>query len=92
MSSKVERIRNLSVVKEQQKQQRRDNAIRHQEMLKSFLDTEKANRKDERPMQYANTSAFGPANDSIVESRSMSRSPVPQKGKSLFSQSARSNS
>jgi len=36
-------------------------------MLKSFLDEEKANRKDDRPMQYANdrsTSAFGGANES----------------------------
>ena len=52
----------------------------HQEMLKSFLDTEKANRKDERPMQYGNDmSAFGPKNDTTMmgDSRSASRSPAP---------------
>lgn len=61
-TTKVRRIKDLSVVKETQKQERRDNAIRHQEMLKSFLELEKSTRKDERPLQYADprdTSAFG---------------------------------
>lgn len=50
VSTKVKRIRDLSVIKDQQKAERRENAIRHQEMLKSFLDDEKNNRKDERPI------------------------------------------
>lgn len=53
VNTKVRRIRDLSNIKMSQKQERRDNAIRHQEMLKSFLDTEKAARKDDRPLQYA---------------------------------------
>ena len=83
-STKISRIRDLSQVKETQRAERRDNAIRHQEMLKSYLDTEKRERVDERPLQYAtdaNTSAFA-GNTSIYESmqrgnRSSSRSPMP---------------
>ena len=50
VNTKVKRIRDLSHIKESQKQERRCNAIRHQEMLKSFLETEKATRKDDRPL------------------------------------------
>ena len=86
MNTKVKRIRDLSYIKESQKKERRENAIRHQEMLKSFLDTEKATRKDDRPLQYVDErdiSAFGPntsmLGDSTVRgggSRSVSRSPI----------------
>ena len=99
-NTKIRRIRDLSCVKESQKAERRDNAIRHQEMLKSYLETEKANRKDDRPMQYAtdaNTSAFG-ANTSAYESmraggsRSVSPSPNARNNDNMFkSQSVLSN-
>ena len=62
-SSKIRRIRDISEIKDTQKAERRENAIRHQEMLKNFLDTEKRNKVDERPLQYAddeNTTAFCP--------------------------------
>ena len=71
---KVNRIRELSVLKEAEKAERRDNALRHQEMLAKFINDEKANRIDERPINYAedaNTSAFKSHN------RSASRSPTP---------------
>ena len=74
VATKVNRIRDISVLKDQQKTERRENAIRHQEMLKSFLDEEKAHRMDERPIQYGESgSAFGP-NTSVMESRGGSRS------------------
>ena len=37
-------------IKNAQNQERRENAIMHQEMLKNFLEEEKANRKDDRPL------------------------------------------
>jgi len=59
--AKVSRIRDLSAVKDTQKNERRANAMRHQEMLKNFLDAEKASRFDERPIQYGDgNSVFGP--------------------------------
>ena len=62
-NTKIRRIRELSEIKDAQNAERRGNAIRHQEMLKNFLDTEKANKRDERPLQYAedaDTTAFAP--------------------------------
>ena len=62
-NTKIRRIRELSEIKGAQNAERRENAIRHQEMLKNFLDTEKANKRDERPLQYtedADTTAFCP--------------------------------
>ena len=71
-------------------------------MLKSFLDTEKATRKDDRPLQYADerdTSAFGPNTSMMGDSmhggsRSASRSPIrPTKQRSAAPNSVkRSNS
>ena len=63
MNTKIRRIRDLSEIKGAQNAERRENAIRHQEMLKDFLDNEKAKKKDERPLQYAedaDTTAFCP--------------------------------
>ena len=49
-------------------------------MLKSFLDDEKAMRKDERPIQYDNGGSAFNANTSFMDSqggsRSVSRSPM----------------
>ena len=61
VKTKINRIRDLSSIKEAQKKQRVENAIRHQELLKSFLDGEKNAFIDERPLQYTedrDTSAF----------------------------------
>ena len=49
-NTKIKKIRDLSEIKESQIQERRENAIRHQEMLKNFLDNEKRNFKDDRPL------------------------------------------
>ena len=54
--AKVAKIREINGVKVQQKQERKENALRHQEMLKDFLDKEKSERVDERPIAYANPS------------------------------------
>lgn len=92
VNTKIRRIRDLSEIKNAQNQERRENAIRHQEMLNNFLEEEKANKRDERPLQYAedaDTTAFCPNTSRMFRdstnmhysvdnmSRSFSRSPAP---------------
>ena len=72
-------------------------------MLRSFLETEKATRKDDRPLQYVDErdiSAFGPNTSMMGDqsvryaSRSASRSPIrlSKNNSATFSTARRSNS
>ena len=50
--NKVQRIRELSVVKDTAIKERRNNALRHQEILREFLAKENNNKVDERPLSH----------------------------------------
>ena len=50
--NKVQRIRELSVVKDTAIKERRNNALRHQEILREFLAKEANNKVDERPLSH----------------------------------------
>ena len=50
--NKVNRIRELSVVKDTAIRERKQNALRHQEILREFLAKEDANKVDERPLTH----------------------------------------
>ena len=68
--AKVAKIKAVSIAKSVEKQQRRENALKAQEALNTFLKEEKETKKDNRPISYGpdkkvNQSAQQPGSRSI---------------------------
>ena len=75
--TKVQRIRELSVVKDTALKERRQNALRHQEILREFLAKEESNKVDERPLSHVDdrsASAFRQSEHSVGAARMFSAS------------------